>query len=133
MQTRHNFATRGQSILDAARVPRSYSSGSYEPYRCQVSYVSTDITGADLLPSHAVRGGDGSRRDPTGHAGTVSRSDGRAGYGFISAPSGTIPVSQYRHSAINRRRANATIPMRRVTAPAVPNRRWYHCVSALAG
>ena len=65
----------------------------------------------------------GSRGDPTGPTGDVSRGDRLAGYAFSSAPSGTSPVSLYRHSAMITRRAKATMPMRRVTAPPPPTRR----------
>jgi hypothetical protein len=75
----------------------------------------------------------GSWSDPTGLTGRVSRGERLERYAFNSAPSGTTPVSRYRHSAMITRRANATMPMRRVTAPPLPKRRWYHCVSALVG
>src|SRR5712692_7203038 len=53
--------------------------------------------------------------------------------GFSCAPSGTTPVSRYRHSAINSLRASATIPIRRSRFPLLPKRRWYHWARALWG
>jgi hypothetical protein len=52
----------------------------------------------------------------------VARGCIASGYAFRSAPAGTAPVSTYRHSAMITRRAKATIPMRRVTAPPPPKR-----------
>ena len=53
--------------------------------------------------------------------------------GFSCAPSGTTPVSRYRHNAINSLRASATIPIRRRRFPLPPKRRWYHWARALWG
>jgi hypothetical protein len=77
---------------------------------------------APAKPFHVPPLKPGSRGDPTGPTGSVSRGDRPAGYAFSSAPAGTTPVSTYRHSAMITRRAKATIPMRRVTAPPPPKR-----------
>jgi hypothetical protein len=63
------------------------------------------------------------------------RFGGQAGYAwlFTIAPSGISPCSTYRHRAMSSLRASATIPIRRSRLLPLPNRRWYHCVNALAG
>ena len=50
----------------------------------------------------------------------LTRRSSARGYAFSSAPSGMTPFVTYRHKAIISRRANATMPMRRVTAPKAP-------------
>jgi hypothetical protein len=52
---------------------------------------------------------------------------------FSCAPAGTVPVSTYRQSATSNLRASATMPILRARRLPPPNRRWYHCVSALVG
>lgn len=52
---------------------------------------------------------------------------------FSCAPTGTAPVSTYRQSATSNLRASATMPIFRARRLPPPNRRWYHCVSALVG
>jgi hypothetical protein len=52
---------------------------------------------------------------------------------FSCAPTGTVPVSTYRQSATSTLRASATMPILRARRLPPPNRRWYHCVSALVG
>jgi hypothetical protein len=52
---------------------------------------------------------------------------------FSCAPSGTVPVSTYRQSAMRSFRARATMPMRRIRFPPPPNRSRYQRLSALVG
>ena len=52
---------------------------------------------------------------------------------FSWAPSGTSPVSRYRHNAIKSLRARATIPTLRIRLLPLPKRRRYHWDSALVG
>jgi hypothetical protein len=54
-------------------------------------------------------------------------------YAFSCAPSGTVPVSTYRQSAMRSFRARATMPMRRIRFPPPPNRSRYQRLSALVG
>ena len=52
---------------------------------------------------------------------------------FNRAPSGTTPASMNRHRSINRRRASATMPMRRWRLPPPPKRSWNQRLCLLPG
>ena len=54
-------------------------------------------------------------------------------YAFISAPFGSAPVSRKRQNSMSRRRASATMPMRRMRLLPAPNRFSYQSVSSLSG
>ena len=122
------FPPRAVSMLGESRSPRAPMRVGRAEH--QILYARQ----APAKPFDVPLLKPGSRGDPTGPTGNVSRgASSQRGYAFSSAPSGTIPCVTYRHSAMITRRAKATIPMRRVTAPPPPKRTWYHCVSALVG